>query len=132
MASVHETPEPYLLSDYSSLETRNWYHEILKTQDAYGRFCSSRLVADHFRLSEDLLEKHLSRFPAEEADDPKAALLTAVIINLLKTDPEASSIAGRALKKAENWLNSLKNKDSVLKNSKRLLDELQKTNDAVE
>ncbi|MCP3968652.1 MAG: VWA domain-containing protein [Lentisphaerae bacterium] len=119
MASVHETNESYLLNDYSVNSSSSWYHEVLKTQDACGRFCSYDPLMPRLQLASGILEEHLNKHSA--SDPRRDALLTAFIVNLLKTDPEASCVAARAVKKAEKWLDTVKDKDCVMRDSRELL-----------
>ncbi|QSH42428.1 VIT and VWA domain-containing protein [Lentisphaerota bacterium ZTH] len=119
MASVHETSESYLLNDYMGSASSSWYHEVLKTQDASGRFCSYDSLMPRLQLVSGILEEHLNRH--SDCNPRREALLTAFIVNLLKTDPEASSVAARAVKKAEKWLDTVQDKDCIMRDSRELL-----------
>ncbi|MFA7231197.1 MAG: hypothetical protein WC071_07990 [Victivallaceae bacterium] len=125
MSSVHENQNSYMIYG-SSVEAKSWYHEVLKTQDACGRFSAARIVADKLQLSQDCLQKYLVHNHENELENRNLAVLTAVTVRLLQTDPDAAPVAARALKKAQKWLDSLHDKESVFKKSRELLDKLKK------
>ena len=54
----------------------------------------------------------------------RKALITAVTVNLLKSDRAAVAVSSRAIKKAERWLESLDDKEDIILRSRQLLDNL--------
>lgn len=129
MAAVHETnaQTQYVATNVEicSLNVSDWYRQALKTQDASGSFSSEELLAAKLKIPPEALEAHLN--PSSSARKnmlKRKALITAVTVNLLKSDREAAAVSSRAIKKAERWLESLDDKEDIILRSRQLLAKL--------
>lgn len=129
MAAVHETSAQTQYaaanSEICSMNVSGWYRQALKTQDASGSFSSEQALAAKLKIAPEALEIHLNQSsPVRESILKRKALITAVTINLLKSDREAVAVSSRAIKKAERWLESLDDKEDIILRSRQLLDNL--------
>ncbi len=129
MAAVHETSAQTQYaaanSEICSMNVSGWYRQVLKTQDASGSFSSEQALAAKLKIAPEALEIHLNQSsPVRESILKRKALITAVTINLLKSDREAVAVSSRAIKKAERWLESLDDKEDIILRSRQLLDNL--------
>ena len=129
MAAVHETSAQtqYVAanSEICSMNVSGWYRQALKTQDASGSFSSEHALAAKLKIAPEALEAHLKRSAStREYSLKRKALITAVTVNLLKSDREAVAVSSRAIKKAERWLESLADKEDIILRSRQLLDNL--------
>ncbi len=129
MAAVHETGAQAqyaaVNSEICSMDFPGWYRQALKTQDASGSFSSEQVLAVKLKIAPEALEVHLKQSSsAREYILKRKALITAVTVNLLKSDREAVAVSSRAIKKAERWLESLADKEDIILRSRQLLDKL--------
>jgi hypothetical protein len=129
MAAVHETDAhaQYVVTsaEIRSMNVSGWYRQALKTQDASGSFSSEQILAAKLKIAPEVLEVQLNQSSsARENMLKRKALITAVTVNLLKSDRAAVAVSSRAIKKAERWLESLDDKEDIILRSRQLLDNL--------
>ena len=129
MAAVHETSAQVQYAaanaETCSINVSGWYRQALKTQDASGSFSSEQVLAVKLKIAPEALEVHLNQSSsARENMLKRKALITAVTVNLLKSDSDAAAVSSRAIKKAERWLESLDDKEDIILRSRQLLDNL--------
>ncbi|MHB9137791.1 MAG: VIT and vWA domain-containing protein, partial [Victivallaceae bacterium] len=109
MADVHETRvRPHHAKPSSEnycFDVCGWYRQALKAQDANGSFSSEKVLASKLNVAPEDFEEQLNKsVSANKNIIKRKALITAVTVNLLKSDREAAAVSSRAIKKAERWL----------------------------
>ena len=133
MAGVHETRARTQYVTASSenhyFDVCGWYRQALKAQDANGSFSSEEVLASKLKIAPEDLEEHLNKSVLSNKKMIKRkALITAVTVNLLKSDREAAVVSSRAIKKAERWLELQDDKEDIIAYSQRLLEHLRDVN----
>jgi hypothetical protein len=93
-----------LISETQADTAREWYLELLGTQQADGHFTGKAVVAEYFKLTEKDLDNIISQIDVPGDDRGEKALITLLAVNALKRDPDAVAVSRRAVKKAEKWL----------------------------
>ena len=98
MAAVHETSAQAQYaaahSETCSMNVSGWYRQALKTQDASGSFSSEQVLAAKLKIAPEALEVHLNQSSsARENMLKRKALITAVTVNLLKSDRAAVAVS---------------------------------------
>ena len=130
MADVHETRTRthYVMntaSDVCCADVCGWYRQALKAQDANGSFSSEKVLASKLNIAPEDFEEQLNKSVSANRNMVKRkALITAVTVNLLKSDREAAAVSSRAIKKAERWLELQDDKEDIIVHSRRLLEHL--------
>lgn len=129
MADIHETRTRTqyvtVASETHCFNVCGWYRQALKAQDANGSFSSEEVLASKLKIAPEDLEKHLNKSVLPNKNMVKRkALITAVTVNLLKSDREAAAVSSRAIKKAERWLELQDDKEDIIAHSQQLLEHL--------